>query len=90
MGHASTTQTCTLKDTQILSNVGSMGILNYYPAWQNRKRLRIDTVFWFIHLFWIVLTFKMGVILSFVSILLLWERGQYKGFSGYWLKDMLI
>jgi hypothetical protein len=32
----------------------------------------------------------MGVILSFVSILLLWERGQYKGFSGYWLKDMLI
>ena len=32
----------------------------------------------------------MGVILSFVVILFLWERGQYKGFSGYWLKDMLI
>jgi hypothetical protein len=32
----------------------------------------------------------MGVILSFVVILFLWERGQYKGFSGYWLKDMPI
>ena len=32
----------------------------------------------------------MGVILSFVVILFLWERGQNKGFSGYWLKDMLI
>lgn len=31
----------------------------------------------------------MGV-MSFVVILLLWERGRYKGFSGYWLKDMLI
>lgn len=40
-------------------------------------------------MFWIVLTFKMGV-MSFVVILLLWERGRYKGFSGYWLKDMLI
>ena len=37
-----------------------------------------------------VLIFKMGVILSFVVILFLWERGQNKGFSGYWLKDMLI
>jgi hypothetical protein len=32
----------------------------------------------------------MDVILSFVVILLLWEKGQYKGFSGYWLKDKLI
>jgi hypothetical protein len=32
----------------------------------------------------------MGVILSFVVILFLWERGQNKGFSGYWLKNMLI
>jgi hypothetical protein len=32
----------------------------------------------------------MGVNLSFVVVLLLWERGQNKGFSGYWLKDMLI
>jgi hypothetical protein len=41
-----------------------------------------------LHLFWIILIFKMGV--SFVVILFLWERGQYKGFSGYWLKKMLI
>jgi hypothetical protein len=32
----------------------------------------------------------MGVILSFVVILFLWGKGQNKGFSGYWLKDMLI
>jgi hypothetical protein len=32
----------------------------------------------------------MGVILSFVVILLLWEKGQNKGFSGYCFKDMLI
>ena len=32
----------------------------------------------------------MGVMLSFVVILFLWERGQNEGFSGYWLKDMLI
>jgi hypothetical protein len=32
----------------------------------------------------------MGMILSFVVILFLWERSQNKGFSGYWLKDMLI
>ena len=32
----------------------------------------------------------MGVILSFVVILFLWERGLNKGFYGYWLKDMLI
>jgi hypothetical protein len=32
----------------------------------------------------------MGVILSFVVILFLWERGQNKCFSGYRLKDMLI
>jgi hypothetical protein len=32
----------------------------------------------------------MGVILSFVAILFLWEKGQYKGFSGYWLKVMLV
>jgi hypothetical protein len=31
------------------------------------------------------------MILSFVVIVLfLWERGQAKGFSHYWLKDMLI
>ena len=28
--------------------------------------------------------------LSFMVILFLWERGQNEGFSGYWLKDMLI
>ena len=27
---------------------------------------------------------------DFVVILFLWERDQYKGFSDYWLKDMLI
>jgi hypothetical protein len=32
----------------------------------------------------------MSVILSFVVILFLWERGINKGFYGYWLKDMLI
>jgi hypothetical protein len=32
----------------------------------------------------------MGMILSFVIILFLWEKCQYKDFSGYWLKDMLI
>jgi hypothetical protein len=33
----------------------------------------------------------MGVILSFMVILLfLWERGQTKGSSGSWLKDMLF
>jgi hypothetical protein len=32
----------------------------------------------------------MGVILSFVVVLFLWERGQNKGLSGYWLKDMPI
>lgn len=32
----------------------------------------------------------MGVILSFVVILFLCKRGQAKGFSGYWLKDMLF
>ena len=32
---------------------------------------------------------KMGVTLSFVTILFLWGRGQ-KGFSGSWLKDMLF
>jgi hypothetical protein len=30
------------------------------------------------------------MILSFVVILFLWERGQNKSFSGYWLKGMLI
>jgi hypothetical protein len=30
------------------------------------------------------------VILSFVVILFLWERGQNEGFSGYWPKNMLI
>jgi hypothetical protein len=32
----------------------------------------------------------MGVVLSFVVILFLWERGHYKGVSGYRLKDMMI
>jgi hypothetical protein len=33
----------------------------------------------------------MGLILSFVVILLfLWERGQAKSFSSYWLKDIVI
>ena len=32
----------------------------------------------------------MGVILSFVVLLFLWERGLNEGFSDYWLKDMLI
>ena len=32
----------------------------------------------------------MGVMLSFVVILFLWERDRNKGFSGYWLKGMLI
>jgi hypothetical protein len=31
----------------------------------------------------------MGMILSFVVILFLWERVQ-NVFSGYWLKDMLF
>jgi hypothetical protein len=31
----------------------------------------------------------MCVILSIV-LLLLWDRGQAKGFPGYWLKDILI
>jgi hypothetical protein len=61
-----------------------MGFLE--PAWQNRHIQYVSLL----HLFWIVLTFKMGVILSFVVILFLWERGQYNSFSGYWLKDMLI
>jgi hypothetical protein len=30
------------------------------------------------------------MILSFVLIVLLWEREQNKGFSCYWLKDILI
>jgi hypothetical protein len=32
----------------------------------------------------------MGVILSFVVILFLWERGLNKGCSDYGLKDMMI
>jgi hypothetical protein len=32
----------------------------------------------------------MGVILSFVITLFLCERVQAKGFSGYWLKDMIF
>jgi hypothetical protein len=32
----------------------------------------------------------MGVILSFVVTLFLWERGLNKEFSDYWHKDMLI
>jgi hypothetical protein len=32
----------------------------------------------------------MGVILSFVVTLFPWERSQAKGFSGYWLKDVLL
>jgi hypothetical protein len=32
----------------------------------------------------------MGVMLSFVVIVFLWETGQNKGFSGYWIKGMLI
>jgi hypothetical protein len=32
----------------------------------------------------------MGVILSFVVILFLWERRLNKGFSGYWLEDVLV
>jgi hypothetical protein len=36
------------------------------------------------------LIFKTGVILSFVDILFLCERGLNKEFSDYWLKDMLI
>jgi hypothetical protein len=32
----------------------------------------------------------MGVILSFVVIFILCKRGQNKGFSDSWLKDMLI
>ena len=32
----------------------------------------------------------MGVMLSFLVILFLWERGQNEGFSDYWLKDILI
>ena len=33
--------------------------------------------------------FKTGVILSFVVISFLWERGLNKGFSDYWLKDRI-
>jgi hypothetical protein len=32
----------------------------------------------------------MGVFLSLVVILFLWERGLNNEFSDYWLKDMLI
>jgi len=31
----------------------------------------------------------MGVVVSFVAIVFLWERRQAKRFSGYWLKAML-
>jgi hypothetical protein len=41
-------------------------------------------------LFWIVLTFKMGVILSFVDLLFLWKRGQDTSFPGCQWKDMLF
>jgi hypothetical protein len=33
----------------------------------------------------------MGMILCFVvTLLFLWERGETKSFSGYWLRNMLI
>ena len=69
-----------------------MEILGYYPEWQNRKCIRIGTYSILVYFicFGFGLIFKMHVILSFVVILILWERGQNKGFSGYWLKDMLI
>ena len=41
------------------------------------------------HLLYIVLIFIMGVMVSFVVVLFLWERGQNKGFF-FWLKDVLI
>jgi hypothetical protein len=41
-------------------------------------------------LFWIVLICKIVLILSFVVILFFSERGEAKGISGYWLKDMLF
>jgi hypothetical protein len=75
-----------------MSKVGSTGILGYYPAWQNRKSLRIGTYSNLVYFicFGLFNFFKMGVILRFVVIFFLWERGQNKGCSGYWLKDMLI
>ena len=57
-----------------------------------RPNKRHIQYFSLLHLFWIVLIFKMGVILSFVVILFLWERGQAKHLmiSSYWKKDMLF
>jgi hypothetical protein len=44
-----------------------MGILGYYPAWQNRKvpKNRHIQYFSLLHLFGIALTFKRGVIFEF-------------------------
>ena len=39
-------------------------------------RAHQDTIMWSVIILTIVLIFKMGVILSFVVILFLWERGQ--------------
>ena len=57
---------------------------------QKKAENRHTQYFSLLPLFRLVLIFKMGVILSFVVILFLWGKGQNKGFSGYWLKDMLI
>jgi hypothetical protein len=61
---------------------------------RKEKGLRTGTysllVYFIFFSFGFFLTFKMGVVFSFVVILFLQERGQCKGYSGYWLKDMLI
>jgi hypothetical protein len=62
--------------------MGSMRILGYYHAWQNRMNRPYSILVYFI-CFVLLLVFKIGVILSFVVILFFWERGQNKGFSGY-------
>ena len=66
--------------------MGSTGILGYCPAWQNSKSLRIGTYSILVYficfgLFWCDVEF-CGYIIPL--------GGQNKGFSSYWLKEMLI
>ena len=77
----------TPQDTQICSTLGATEILAFFflscLATYTRPNNRHIQYFSLLHLFWIVLILKMGVILSFVVILFLWERGLSKGISDY-------
>ena len=69
------------QDTQILSNMGSTGILGFYPAWQNRKGLRIATHSILVYfLFLVCFNFQNGCDFEFCgfTIIPLEKRAGYK------------